>query len=63
MEKSIVHPRDATFWIVAVLTALFALPAGLVGEEVAVEAGVAAAGITAFVGAGVQQVSYTLQPE
>jgi hypothetical protein len=35
----------------------------LVGEEIAIEVGVAAAGITAFVGAGVQQVSYALQPE
>lgn len=54
---------DATFWIIAILTALLAFPAGMVAEEVAADASIAAAGITAFVAAGVSQVSYSLQPE
>ncbi len=50
---------DVAFWIVAILTAVFAIPALVLGPEVAF----AAVGIGAFAAAGVQQVFATLEPE
>jgi len=49
---------EASFWIVAVLAALFAIPSGFT-----VEAGIAAASVGAFAAAGVQQLTDSLQPE
>ena len=52
---------DAAFWIVALITAIFAAPALIAGPGAAVIA-VGAVGVGAFVGAGVQQLSYALEP-
>ena len=55
---------DAEFWIVAVVTALLAIPATAVDDpELAAAVGAGLTGVGAFVGAGVQQVTYTLTPE
>lgn len=48
---------DASLWIIAVLAALFAIPGGI-----AVEAGVAAAGVGAFAAAGMQELTDKLTP-
>ena len=45
---------DAAFWIVAALTMLLAIVPGSLE--------VAATGLTAFAGAGIQQIAYSLTP-
>lgn len=51
---------DAAFWVVALITAIFAAPALIL--HIGVEATIAAVALGAFVGAGVQQVSNALEP-
>jgi hypothetical protein len=54
---------DAAFWVVAVFTSLFGIPGAAVEREAAIAIGAAAGGIGAFLAAGIQQASYSLQPE
>jgi hypothetical protein len=44
---------DAAFWIIAAISTMFAIPTG----------GASLVGTCAFLGAGVAQTSYSLQPE
>jgi hypothetical protein len=50
---------DASIWIIAVMTALFAIPGGM---EVDAAIVIGAVGAGAFVSAGVQQVTTSLEP-
>lgn len=49
---------DAQFWIVALVTALLAIPTGFASEGIAI----GATGAGAFIAGGVQQVSQSLSP-
>lgn len=49
---------DAALWIVALVTALLAIPTGFTSDAVAI----AATGVGAFVSGGIQQVSLSLAP-
>ena len=52
---------DAAFWVVALVTAIFAAPV-LFAEAGAEAIAFGSVGLGAFVGAGVQQVSSALEP-
>ena len=52
---------DASFWIVAIVSAVFAIPGAV--ERAGAKAAAAAVSAGAFVGAGVQQITSSFEPE
>jgi hypothetical protein len=59
-RQPIFNLGDAVFWTINSLAALFAIPAKPANETVVTSS--TAAGVGAFVAAGVKQINYTLQP-